>query len=90
MFLRQEQRGDYMKKSFLLLGIAFSILSLASCHTPYSVESFEVPNNFDESKNYNIEFWAKNDGSTSQTKIYQKAIDEFEELYPNISITIRI
>ena len=78
-----------MKKSFLLLGIAFSILSLASCHTPYKVASFEVPKEFDESKNYNVEFWAKNDGSTSQTKIYQKAIDEFEELYPNINITIR-
>ena len=62
-----------MKKSFLLLGIAFSILSLSSCHTPYSLDSFKVPTEFDESKDYNIEFWAKNDDYLERIAILSTA-----------------
>jgi multiple sugar transport system substrate-binding protein len=78
-----------MKKSILFLGLSLAILSLTSCHSPYEYDEFEIPSTFDESKEYNIEFWAKNDGNTNQTKIYKQAINDFEEIYPNINVTIR-
>ena len=44
----------------------------------------------DTSKNYEITFWAKNDTNKTQTKIYEQAIADFEELYPNIQVNLRL
>ncbi len=49
-----------------------------------------VPEKFDESKNYSITFWAKNDTNKTQVAIYQKAIADFEALYPNVKVNLRL
>lgn len=43
----------------------------------------------DENKEYNLEFWAKNDSDVTQQNVYKKAVESFNEYYPNIHITIR-
>ncbi len=40
-------------------------------------------------KKYTIEFWAKNDSNLTQIRIYNKAKEDFEALYPNITVNIR-
>ena len=40
--------------------------------------------------NYEITFWAKNDTNKRQTDIYRQAIAEFQELYPNITVNLRL
>ncbi|MBP3816582.1 MAG: extracellular solute-binding protein [Firmicutes bacterium] len=62
---------------------------LASCHGSRGLPEFVMPEEFDESKNYEITFWAKNDTNKNQTAIYEKAIADFQEIYPNVSVKIR-
>ena len=65
-------------------------LLISSCHgKPHSVP-FEVPSDFDENAKYEISFWAKNDTNATQTEIYKKAISDFQELYPNITVNLRL
>ena len=49
-----------------------------------------MPESFDTSKEYEITFWAKNDTNKNQTDIYKKAISDFESLYPNITVNLRL
>ena len=44
---------------------------------------------FDTTKKIKIEFWAKNDSNPTQIKIYNKAKEDFEALYPNVTVEIR-
>ena len=77
------------KVVILMLLAAIFTLSLASCHGARAIDEFDIPDDFDTTKEYNITFWAKNDNNTTQQKIYYDAVAEFEELYPNINVTIR-
>lgn len=63
---------------------------LAGCHGSREQAAFTVPESFDESQNYEITFWAKNDTNKTQTDIYKKAIEDFQALYPNITVTLRL
>ncbi|WP_029323485.1 ABC transporter substrate-binding protein [Butyrivibrio sp. AE3004] len=65
-------------------------LSISGCHGSREAHGFEIPESFDESRKYEITFWAKNDTNKTQTNIYEKAIADFEKLYPNIDVTIRL
>ncbi len=49
-----------------------------------------IPEEFDLSKHYEITFWAKNDTNKTQTAIYEQAISDFEALYPNITVNLRL
>ncbi len=71
------------------LAIASSVL-LSGCHGSKDLGTFEVPEEFDTSKEYEITFWAKNDTNKAQTNIYEKAIEDFEKLYPNIKVNLRL
>lgn len=79
-----------MKK--LLSGLLFAALavSLSGCHGSQERSDFEIPEAFDTSHNYEITFWAKNDTNKTQTNIYKKAIADFEALYPNITVDLRL
>lgn len=79
-------------KKFIIVFIltVFSLTLLAGCHGKKGNISFELPEAFDESRNYEISFWAKNDTNKSQVNIYQKAISDFEALYPNIKVNLRL
>ena len=68
------------------VGFAFS---LASCHGARNLDEFEMPDEFDTEKEYNITFWAKNDNNKTQQQIYYKAIADFEKIYPNIKVTLK-
>lgn len=62
----------------------------SGCHGSRGVPAFAVPESFDTNKNYEITFWAKNDTNKTQTNIYNKAIEDFHALYPNITVNIRL
>ena len=74
---------------FLLLTLLSSVASLVGCHQRTGGSTLAVPDEFDTSRQYEITFWAKNENNLTQRQIYQRAIDEFEKLYPNIKVTIR-
>ena len=78
-----------MKKCLLLLCV-FLCLVLSGCHGSKSSTVFEIPETFDETKNYEITFWAKNDTNINQVNVYKKAISDFEEIYPNITVNLKL
>lgn len=86
---RLKDFGKKIKLVTLSACMAFGMI-LTGCHGSTDRASFEIPEEFDESKTYEITFWAKNDTNKVQTNIYNKAIEDFEKLYPNINITIRL
>ncbi len=62
---------------------------LAGCHGARERVAFEVPEEFDTSKTFELTFWAKNDTNLIQVNTYKKAIADFEALYPNIKVTLK-
>ena len=77
--------------SMLLLAmLLLSALVLPGCHGSRDRSAFRLPEAFDESRPVSITFWAKNDTNKVQTAIYEKAIRDFEALYPNITVTMRL
>jgi len=77
-----------MKKAYIPALLALlSLLTLCGCH---GQNAFSVPDSFDESRQYDITFWAKNDTNKTQVDIYNKAITDFQALYPNISVKLRL
>ena len=63
---------------------------LTGCHGSRDSSAFVIPAAFDTGRDYEITFWAKNDTNKTQTAIYEKAIADFETLYPNIKVNIRL
>ena len=79
----------YIMKSSILIFLILIVLSLTSCHKVRRIDEFIIPSTFDESREYNITFWAKNDSNITQKEIYEKAIEDFEKIYPNIKVTLK-
>ena len=86
-----------MKKRFCLLLLAAFLLS--GCHgaiaapgdsAPATDTAYTLPEVFDTSRQYEITFWAKNDTNMTQVNIYKQAIADFEDLYPNITVNLRL
>jgi multiple sugar transport system substrate-binding protein len=77
-----------MKMSLVIM--SFFVLCLTGCHGKKSESTFEMPEAFDDSKKIEITFWAKNDTNVRQTAIYNRAIENFEKLYPNIDVNMRL
>lgn len=75
---------------FLAFAIAASIITLTGCHGSKGLKEFTIPEAFDESRQFELTFWAKNDTNVAQTRIYEKAKTDFEELYPNVTVNIRL
>ena len=63
---------------------------LTGCHGSRGSQAFVIPESFDASKSIEITFWAKNDTNKTQTRIYEKAIADFEKLYPNVTVNMRL
>ncbi len=74
----------------LLLSGVIAVGMLTACHGSKEEITFEIPKEFDTSKEYEITFWAKNDTNVTQTRIYEQAIADFQELYPNIIVNLRL
>ena len=92
-----------MRKLAFVLALTLLCTLLPGCHgrivaeaTPEVEETipekvtFQAPETFDTSRNYEITFWAKNDTNVTQTRIYEKAIEDFQKLYPNITVKLRL
>ncbi len=81
-----------MKKFFTaLLGLSMTLMLLLSgCHGSQKKTVFEVPESFDENTPVTITFWAKNDTNKNQTDVYKKAIADFEKIYPNIKVNLKL
>ena len=80
-----------MKKVIaIVLLLATLCLCLTGCHGSQGQSAFTVPEAFDASRNYEITFWAKNDTNINQTRIYEQAIADFQTLYPNITVNLRL
>lgn len=79
-----------MKKwTFLALALCLA-LALTGCHSSGEGRSFQLPDTFDDSRNFELTFWAKNDTNVTQVDIYKKAIADFQTLYPNITVNLRL
>ena len=76
--------------SLMILLVLVCVPVLSGCHGARGLAAFAVPETFDTSRNYEITFWAKNDTNKTQVRIYQQAIAEFEKLYPNITVHLRL
>lgn len=70
--------------------VCCSMLTLTGCHGSRGMAAFAAPEEFDLSREYEITFWAKNDTNKTQTAIYEQAIADFERLYPNIHVNLRL
>ena len=79
-----------MKKFISVMLISVLLLGLTACHGSQEQKVFEIPETFDISRNFEISFWAKNDTNITQVEIYKKAIADFEALYPNITVNLRL
>ena len=78
------------KATAAVLLAAMCAMLLAGCHGQREQAAFTVPEEFDASQDYTITFWAKNDTNINQTNIYRQAIADFQELYPNITVDLRL
>ena len=78
----------------LLLAIAAAMLS--GCHGTMdrnaAKEGYisEIPLYLDETKKIELSFWAKNDTNKVQTAVYTDAIEDFQKMYPNVTVNIRL
>ena len=80
----------------LVLVAALALCVLSGCHGTLTTKATigagaaDIPAQFDETKPIELVFWAKNDTNKVQTAVYNQAIKDFEELYPNVKITLRL
>ena len=76
--------------STLLVIVMLALPLLGGWHGSAADPMFEIPENFDSNAQYEITFWAKNDTNIRQTKVYKKAIEDFQSLYPNIKVNLTL
>lgn len=95
--MRKKQQCNSKKNNFLLcrktIILFFSLFAIclcSACHGREGLAAFEIPETFDTSREYEITFWAKNDTNKTQTMIYEQAIADFQKLYPNITVNLRL
>lgn len=79
-----------VSKVLLPAVIVGSLFTLTGCHGSKGMKDFAIPEEFDLTGEYEITFWAKNDTNKTQTAIYEQAIADFEKLYPNITVNLRL
>ena len=77
-------------KFILYHAAAGLVLSKTGCHGKQAGRDFKMPETFDESREYEIVFWAKNDTNQTQTQIYEKCVSDFEAPYPNIHVSMKL
>ena len=88
--MKQAGKQGISRLCVVVMLLVGCVLTLTGCHGREGMEAFEIPEQFDSSKEYEITFWAKNDTNKTQTMIYEQAIADFEALYPNITVNIRL
>ncbi len=85
-----------IKKIAIGIILILMVPLLAGCHGRLESREAEgagstaIPETFDDSKPVELVFWAKNDTNKVQTAVYTKAIEDFEQMYPNVKINLRL
>ncbi len=79
-----------MRKFFFVALVLALCWTLTGCHGSREQSVFDLPESFDTGRDYEVTFWAKNDTNMRQTDIYKQAIAGFQELYPNITVNLRL
>ena len=79
-----------MRKIIAMMMALAIVLTLCGCHGNREQKAFEIPDTFDTTQQHEISFWAKNDTNMTQVEIYKQAIADFEALYPNIKVNLRL
>ena len=74
----------------VLLCMSLLLCLFTACHGSKEQKVFEIPEAFDTSRNYEITFWAKNDTNINQVNVYKQAIADFQALYPNITVNLKL
>ena len=82
-------RNGFRKRSLLALLLIFCLL-LTGCHGGGNKVAFPLPREFDTGTTYEIVFWAKTESNATQANIYKQAAEEFNALYPNIHVTVKL
>lgn len=77
-------------KCLLLSLLLLACLLLGGCHGAQNKDAFLLPAAFDESRTYDITFWAKTESNVTQANIYKDAIEKFQQIYPNIRVTLKL
>lgn len=81
---------SFLRRTAALCVMLLAGVCLTACHGSRDSVAFEIPDDLDMTKNYEITFWAKNDTNKTQTDIYEKAISDFRKIYPNITVNLRL
>ena len=88
-----------MKRILCVLLIVCLLVAFSGCHGKLVeknqpkepvVTSYDVPENFDTTRQFTISFWAKNDNNATQRDIYAKAVTDFQAIYPNITVKLKL
>ena len=80
----------FVKTAVRILALGALTAVLTACHGSRQSDAFVMPESLSDTGALEITFWAKNDTNKTQTDIYQQAIREFEAIYPNIKVNLRL
>ncbi len=61
-----------------------------SARGPAWEEHMDIPDSLDETEPIEITFWAKHDTNKAQAEVYKQAIQDFQEMYPSITVNLRL
>ena len=70
--------------------ILSTMLSLGSCHGLVELPEFHTNESFNPDDQIEITFWAKNENNKTQQAVYRKAVSDFQAIYPNIKVTLKL
>ena len=88
--MKTKRKGNGLLRLAGLLCLLGCVLLLTGCHGSGGSAAYTVPEQFDTSRKIELSFWAKNDTNKTQTRIYEKAMKDFEKLYPNVTVNMRL
>ena len=93
--MRRIRNSEFGIRNWVCRGALVALLlaccmMMTGCHTALNKQAFEVPAEFDESRTYELSFWAKTESNVTQANIYKDAIAGFEALYPNIKVNLKL
>ena len=78
------------KRALLVFLLLCACLLLTGCHGAQDKDAFLLPASFDESRTYEITFWAKTESNVTQANLYKEAIEKFQQIYPNIRVNLKL
>ena len=78
------------KRVLLAVLLLCACLLLTGCHGAQDKDAFLLPASFDDSRTYELTFWAKTESNVTQANIYKDAIEKFQQIYPNIRVNLKL